>query len=344
MPDTRFFANAGPFTVAQLAEFVGAEVPTGADGERVIDDIAPIGSASASNLCFLDNQKYLHLLTSLDAGACILKPEFVDRLPETVAPIICKDPYRAYAMCARAFYPIEKPRPYIAASAHIEESARIGHGCRIDPGAVIGENAVVGDACWIGANVVVGPSVTIGNESRVGANSTLQYCEIGSGVIIHPGACIGQDGFGFAMGPQGHLKVPQLGRVIINDDVEVGAGTTIDRGAGPDTVIGAGTKIDNLVQIGHNVVIGRCCVIVAQVGISGSTQFGDFVVVGGQSGFTGHLKIGDGAQFAARAGVVSDVSAGEVMGGNPAIPQKENLRRVVALKRLAQRRFEKSDK
>lgn len=344
MADTRFFSNAGPFTLAELARKSGSEILPNADPGRLLHDVAPLGGARKADLSFLDNRKYLPLLAETAAGACILKPDLLDRVPQDVQPLLNKDPYRAYAQCAQMFYPLASFEPGLSNRAHIAQSATIGANCRIDSGAVIGENVEIAENCWIGANTVVGQGVTIGVGTRIGANVTLQCCLIGSAVIIHPGACVGQDGFGFAMGGQGHLKVPQLGRVIIHDDVEIGSGTTIDRGAGPDTEIGAGTKIDNLVQIGHNVVIGRCCIIVSQVGISGSTMFGDFVVVGGQAGFVGHLKIGDGAQFAARSGVLADVPAGQVMGGNPAIPQKENLRRVVALKRLAQRRTDKTEK
>jgi UDP-3-O-[3-hydroxymyristoyl] glucosamine N-acyltransferase len=156
-------------------------------------------------------------------------------------------------------------------------------------------------------------------------------------VIIHPGVHIGQDGFGFALGPRGHLKVPQVGRVIIQDDVEIGAGTTIDRGANRDTIIGEGTKIDNLVQIAHNVVIGRHCVLVAQAGVSGSTVIGDFAALGGQAGLTGHLTIGPGAQIAAQSGVMRDVPAGEKWGGAPASPMRDYLRQVAALRKLSSR-------
>jgi UDP-3-O-[3-hydroxymyristoyl] glucosamine N-acyltransferase len=180
--------------------------------------------------------------------------------------------------------------------------------------------------------------VRIGRQSVIGAGATVCNALLGDRVIIHSGARIGQDGFGFAMGPRGHLKVPQIGRVVIQDDVEIGANSTIDRGANRDTVIGEGTKIDNLVQIGHNVVIGRHCVIVSQVGISGSTELGDFVSCGGQAGLTGHLRIGMGAQIAAQSGVMNDIAPGAKMGGSPARPSRDWLRSVSALDKLAKSR------
>jgi UDP-3-O-[3-hydroxymyristoyl] glucosamine N-acyltransferase len=208
----------------------------------------------------------------------------------------------------------------------------------VDPGAVIGPNAEVGSGTVVGAHAVVGPHCRIGRDCSIGPSVSIQNAFIGNRVILHPGARIGQDGFGFDMSPRGHLKVPQVGRVIIQDDVEIGANTTIDRGASRDTVIGEGTKIDNLVQIAHNVVIGRHCVIVGQVGISGSTTLEDFVVVGGQAGTAGHVRIGLGAQVAARSGVMTDIPPKGRWGGTPAQPIRDWHRTTVALKQLATRR------
>ena len=191
--------------------------------------------------------------------------------------------------------------------------------------------------CWIGSNAVILKGVTLGKNTRVAPNVTLENCQIGSNVIIHAGVCIGQDGFGFAMGKDGHLKVPQLGRVIIEDDVEIGANTTIDRGTGPDTIIGAGSKIDNLVQIGHNVRIGRCCIIVSQVGISGSTVIGDFSALGGQVGIAGHLEIGAGVEVAAQSGIMRNVGPGEKIGGSPARPFREYMRSIAVIEKMSKK-------
>jgi UDP-3-O-[3-hydroxymyristoyl] glucosamine N-acyltransferase len=229
------------------------------------------------------------------------------------------------------------PAPWIAPTAWIDATAALGEGCRVEPGAVIGAGARIGARCHVGPGVAIGGGVVLGDDCIVGANASVSHAVVGNRVMLYPGVRIGQDGFGFAMGPQGHVKVPQLGRVIIGDDVEIGANSTIDRGAGPDTVIGEGCMIDNLVQIGHNVQLGRGCVIVAQVGISGSTRLGDFVAVGGQVGIAGHLKIGSGVRIAAQSGVMRDIGAGETVGGSPAQPMAEWLRQSAMLSKMARR-------
>ncbi|MBY0430781.1 MAG: UDP-3-O-(3-hydroxymyristoyl)glucosamine N-acyltransferase, partial [Rhodospirillales bacterium] len=252
-----------------------------------------------------------------------------------MALLLTDQPYHAYARIAQAFYPMPRLEGWTAPNAVVDAGAIIGEGCRIEWGAVIGPGVEIGRNCHIGANAVIGAGVVIGDDGIIGANATISHAIIGRRAFIYPGVRIGQDGFGFAMSPLGHLKVPQLGRVIIHDDVEIGANTTIDRGAGPDTVIGAGCRIDNLVQIGHNVQLGRGCVIVAQVGISGSTRLDDFVAIGGQVGIGGHLRIGTGAQVAAQSGVMRDVPAGKTMCGSPAIDARDYWRQTVVLSQLA---------
>jgi UDP-3-O-[3-hydroxymyristoyl] glucosamine N-acyltransferase len=211
-------------------------------------------------------------------------------------------------------------------------------GVAIEPGAVIGPRAEIGSGSVIGANAVIGAEVKIGRDCSVGAGSTISNTLIGDKVIVHPGCKIGQDGFGFVMGGSGHLKVPQVGRVIIQDNVEIGAGTTIDRGAIRDTVIGEGTKIDNLVQVGHNVSIGRHCILVAQTGISGSSTLEDFVVLGARVGLNNNVTIGEGAQLAATSNVHSDVPPGARWGGTPAKPVKQWFREMMMLERLARQK------
>ena len=338
MADSRFFTVAGPFTLAELAKIAGATPAGTVDLDARYTDVAPLDHAARDQVSFLDNRKYFTAFLASQAGLCIVAPAMVDKAPAGMALLVAADPYRAYARVAQAFYPVAPVEPWQAPTAWIDPEARIAEPCRIEPGAVIGARAEIGPGCVIGANAVIGEGVVIGAGSRIGANVSLSHALVGRGVTIQPGARIGQDGFGFAMGPEGCLKVPQLGRVIIGDAVEIGANTTIARGAGPDTVIGDGCMIDNLVQIGHNVHLGRGCVIVAQVGISGSTHFGDFVAAGGQAGITGHLHIGSGARLAAQAGVMRDVAPGETVGGAPAVPMAEWLRASAMIGRMARRK------
>ena len=338
MADPRFFANAGPFTLGELARRAGVELgdPVGA-GKR-ITDVAPLDTAGPDHISFLDNKKYVDTFSVSRAGACIVHQLMASRAPAGIVLLLAADPYRAYAKVARIFYPVPPPEPWISPRAVVDAEATLADGCRVEPGAVIGPRAEIGSRCLIGPNAVIGPGVVIGDDCSVGAGATVSHALIGDRVNIYPGARVGQDGFGFAMGAEGHIKVPQLGRVVIGDNVEIGANTTIDRGAGPDTVIGSGSMIDNLVQIGHNVQIGRGCVIVAQVGISGSTRLDDFVALGGQAGLTGHLRIGAGARVGAQAGVMRDVEAGATVGGSPAVPMTEWLKQSAILKRMARRK------
>jgi UDP-3-O-[3-hydroxymyristoyl] glucosamine N-acyltransferase len=335
MADPRFFTVAGPFTAAELARRTGATLQ--GDGAREFHDVAPLDAAEPRHLSFLDNCKYLDALRQTRAGACLIHPSLVAQAPKDTVLLVTPEPYRAYALAAQAFYPEAPPEPRLSDRAAIDPAAKLGPGCRVDAFAVIGAGAAIGARCHIGPNSSIGANCVLGDDTRIGAGASLSHCRVGNRVRIYPGVRIGQDGFGFASTPQGVVKVPQLGRVIVGDDVEIGANSTVDRGAGPDTVIGAGTMIDNLVQIGHNVQIGRQCILVALVGISGSTKLGDFVMIGGQAGFAGHLTIGNAARIGAQAGVMRDVAAGETVVGSPAIPSREMFRQVAALARLAKK-------
>lgn len=333
MVDSRFFANHGPFTLAQIVEWTGCSLAKPA--ELTLADVAPLDRATSTHISFFDNPKYIEQFALSQAGACFVKSKYADKAPAAMALLLTEDPYRCYALVAQRFYPRTTPVASIAPSAVIAPTAVIGMDCCIEAGVVIGENVQIGAGTIIRANSVIGHGVQIGAHCQIGACSTLSHSLIGNHVILHRGVHIGQDGFGFALGRGGHVKVPQLGRVIIEDDVEIGSGSCIDRGTGPDTVIGAGTKIDNLVQIGHNVQIGKGCVIVAQVGIAGSTKLGDGVVLGGQAGLAGHLKIGSGAKVAAQSGVMEDIPTGQAVGGSPSLPVKDWHRQTVALAKLA---------
>lgn len=338
MVDSRFFTNHGPFTASDLAAATGANLLRVADGTRSLADVAPLDRATESDVSFFDNTKYIEQFLNSNAGACFVRSKYAEKAPRTMAVLLTEDPYRCYALAAQKFYPQSRPAREIAATARVHPTAKIGKDVALGEGAVVGANVIVGSGSTIGANTVLYDGVEIGSDTQIGALCSISHALIGNRVLIHRGVHIGQDGFGFALNREGHVKVPQLGRVIVDDDVEIGSGTTIDRGTGPDTQIGAGTKIDNLVQIGHNVQIGRSAVIIAQCGISGSVRIGDGVVLAGQTGVAGHLKIGPGAKIAAKAGVMDDIPPGASYGGYPAIPVNDWHRQTIAVSRLVKKR------
>jgi UDP-3-O-[3-hydroxymyristoyl] glucosamine N-acyltransferase len=339
MTAPHFFKRPSGLTVGEIAALTGAEPRNGVRHNHLISDIAPLDRAGPSDVAFLDTAKYADALMTTQAGACLTTKRFEKQAPSGVNVLCTHEPYRAFVVVARKLYP-DALRPSslfeakgVAPEAIVHPSARIEDGVVVDPGAVIGPRATIGAGTVIGATAVIGPDVHIGRNCSIGPGVSIIHALIGDGVIIHPGCRIGQDGFRFHTGATGHTKVPQLGRVIIQDNVEIGAGTAIDRGASGDTVIGEGTKIDNLVQIGHNVTIGRHCMIVAECGISGSVTLGDNVTLGGQVGIADHLTIGDGAMIGAKSGVVSNVPAGEKWLGFPAWPGREFLRATAALRK-----------
>lgn len=334
MADPRFFENHGPFTLADLVLAAGGALAGACDAGRLFRDVAPLAAAGPDDVAFLENRKYLLDFESSNAGACIVLSALAGRAPNGMALILSDQPYKSYARVAQKFYPVRAVQPGLSSSAIIDPSARLGAGVYVAPGAVIETGVEIGARSYIGANTVITRQVKIGADAWIGSNVSISCALIGDRVTLHPGVRIGQDGFGFAPDPAGFVKVPQLGRVIIQDDCDIGANTAIDRGSGPDTVIGEGTWIDNLVQIGHNVRIGRRCIIAAQAGISGSTELGDYVQIGGQGGLAGHLKIGDAAQITAQSGLMRDVPAGERVAGTPALPAKQHFRTFAAMSKL----------
>ncbi|MGJ3261679.1 MAG: UDP-3-O-(3-hydroxymyristoyl)glucosamine N-acyltransferase [Salinarimonas sp.] len=349
MPEPVFFPKSGPIPLGEVADLAGATLPDGADPQALLDEAVPLDRAGPHSLAYMDNPLYAEALATTAAGVVLVSRRFAERVPAGALALVCAEPYRAFAAVLSRLHP-SATRPGscfealgVSHGALVHPTARIEHGATVDPGAVVGPHAEIGKGTVVCANAVVGPHCRIGRDCAISAGVTLANALVGNRVILHPGVRVGQDGFGFAMGPRGHAKVPQIGRVVIQDDVEIGANCTIDRGSGRDTVIGEGTKIDNLVQIGHNVVIGRHCVIVSQVGISGSATLGDFVVLGGQVGVIGHVTIGAGAQIAATSNVNGDVPPGARWGGTPAKPLREWFREITAVKTLASRRVSAKD-
>ena len=325
----------------EIAQIAGLTCPT---IDFMISAVAPLESASAVDLCYMDNRKYLDDLKNTKARACLVSPRFSEFVPAGTFQFVTPDPYRIYCLVLAVLYPsAASPRSTfgmtgVSDRAAVHETAILGEGVTIDPGAMIGPDAHIGEFTCIGPNAVIGPGVVIGRSCSIGAGSVVTHAIVGDHVIIHPGVAIGQDGFGFSLGREGHLKVAQIGAVIVHDLVEIGANTTIDRGSNRNTVIGQGSKIDNLVQIAHNVVIGRNCVIAAQAGIAGSSTLGNFVAVGGQSGIAPHLTIGDGAQIAGASGVTRNIPAGERWAGFPARPTRKFFRQHRMVELLAERR------
>jgi len=332
--DPRFFKKSAPKTLADLAAIAGGTLSDQSHAGLKISDVAPLDQAGADQISFLDNIRYKDSFIASKAGACIVAEKMAAFAPKGMALIVSKNPYKSYALVAQSFYPDQYPASDISKGAHVDPSAAIGKGCVIEAGAVVKAGAKIGDGCWIESNAVIGEGVELGAKCRIGSTATVSHAVLGQAVRLYPGVRIGQDGFGFAIDPAGHVKVPQLGRVIIGDHVEIGANTCIDRGAGPDTVIGSGAWIDNQVQIGHNVKIGKGCVLVAQSGVAGSSVMEDYSVLAAQAGVAGHLRIGMGARIGAKAGVMKDVPAGEEQLGAPAVPVKDFMRQVIALKRL----------
>ena len=330
--------TAPRLTAAELAEATGGRLV--GDGTASVSAIAPLDRAGPEELSFLASAKYAPQLAATGAGVVLVSPELEDTPGTPRARIVVSKPHEAMLTLIPRFYrPVVRP-PGVHPSAYVGPGATLGRDVCVDAGAVIEDGAVIGDRTWIGAHVVVSRGAVIGVDCQLHPHVTVySACRVGDRVILQAGVAVGNDGFGYVSGKHEgqftHQKIPHVGRVVIGDDVEIGANSTIDRGSVDDTVIGAGTKLDNLVHVGHNVQIGRLCLVLAQVGIAGSARIEDGVVLAGQVGVSGHLTIGAGAKIGAQGGVISNVPAGESWSGYPARPHKESLRASAALLKLA---------
>ncbi|MBX9574361.1 MAG: UDP-3-O-(3-hydroxymyristoyl)glucosamine N-acyltransferase [Caulobacteraceae bacterium] len=327
MPDSRFFETLPPRSVRELADLVGGEVLRG--GERLISSVAPLASADASSASFLSDRKLKAALTATRAGLVFVRADAAESAPDAAAVIVTATPQAAWSKAADLLI---QPRRFVAV---VPEASAEDASVTFGPGVVVGEGARIGRGTSIGPNTVIGPGVQIGRDCVIGANVSLFFALIGDRVKLSSGVRIGEAGFGAAVSAEGPVDVPQLGRAIIQDRVTIGANSCVDRGAFEDTVVGESTKIDNLVMIAHNCVVGRSCLMAAFTGISGSVKVGDRALFGGRAGVGDHITIGEGARIAAGAGILKDVPAGETWSGYPAKPLRESLREAVWLAKQA---------
>ena len=320
-------------TAAAIAEVVGGRVI--GDASAVVSGVAPLDRASRRDLSFLGAPKYAAMFTSSQAGVVLITPDLAETPGQVTARIVVEKPQESLLSLLPRFHRVAPIARGVHPTAVIGTGATYGGDVSIGPYAVLGDGVRLGDSVSVGAHAVIGAGVQIGDGCHLYPGVTVYSGSvIGNRVTIHAGARIGSDGFGYVQRDGQHLKIPHVGRCLIEDDVEIGANTTIDRGSIDDTVIGGGTKIDNLVQIAHNVRIGRLCLIMAQVGIAGSVRVEDGAMLLGQVGVSGHHTVGKGARLAAQAGVFGDIPAGETWSGYPARPHKEALRAQAALFKL----------
>lgn len=333
--DPRFHPHAGPQSLAAILAALDEPCAAPAPG-LMFAGVAPLDEAGPGNISYCEGARNAAALRRTAAGAVFVQEGLRAAVPEGCLALLVRLPALAFSRTAALFHPAPMPPPGIHPTAVLGADVELGPGVHVGPHAVIGDGARIGAGCAIGPQAVVGPGVVLGEGCRLHAHSSISHAICGRFVVLHPGARVGQEGFGFVPTPEGHfITMPQLGLVRLEDRVEIGANACVDRGSHGDTVLGAGTRLDNLVQVGHNVRTGPGCVLVAQVGVSGSTALGRYVTVAGQAGVGGHLTIGDGARIGAQAGVMRSVPPGAEMLGSPALPVKEAMRAMTMMKRLA---------
>ncbi len=333
MPDPRFFEDLGPVSLGDLAKLTGSELRDQTAAGKMVRAVSVLARAQADEITFLSDSKHAAELAATRASAAFVTAADADKVPAGCLALVTARPQAAYAAAALALH-----RPRRHSGAAISPDATIEDGVFVAPGVVIGPGARIGAGTEIGANAVIGPGVAIGRNCVIGANVTIGFALLGDRVRILAGAVIGEPGFGATGGATGVIDIPQLGRVIIQDGVTIGANSCVDRGAFDDTSIGENTKIDNMVQIAHNVRVGRNCVMAAFTGISGSVVIGDGAAFGGRAGVADHVNIGDGAQIAAASGIFRDVPAKARWGGMPGQPLRQWMREVAWLSRSASRK------
>jgi len=332
---SKFFKAIKSLTLKEIADLTGGKII--GDAEFQINSASSLENAGVNDISFFNKSEYLDQFSNTKAGACFVVEKYIDKAPSSLTLVVVSDPYLAFAKVSMQLYPLPEITEKVSAMVDIHESAKIGRNCHISNFVSIGKNVVIGDNVYIGANTTIYDDVVIGSNGYIYSNVSIKCAAIGDNFIIHDGVRIGQDGFGFAPNKDGHVKIPQVGGVVIGKNVEIGANSCIDRGALNDTIVGEGTKIDNMVQIAHNVVVGKHCFLASGVGIAGSTIVEDYVSMGGGAGVAPHIKVGYGAQIAPMSGVSHDVEKGATLIGVPAINFTSFWRLQALFKRMLQK-------